>query len=283
MDVKHKVYEPGIWGLGLYRGSSIHDLRPYAEPGPMFDVKELASFKGFAAADPFALRRDDGWYVFFECFVRNSPACIACAHSVDLISWRQLGIVLQPAHHLSYPFVFEHEGEVYMMPESYSVRRVDLYRAIEFPYRWQLEKTILRGRLHDASMVRFGSRYWIFSGWRSYWLKLFYADSPLGPWRSHWLPSIVRYGKSTTRPGGRPVVLNGELIRLAQDNVAYYGHQLRAFTVTTLNRLWYRDRPTQTDPILVPSGTGWNARNMHHADIHPQPDGNLIAFVDGSP
>ncbi len=275
--------DAGLWSIGLARGMSLADLQSNIAPEPLFSNRELLPFRGRAAADPFAIRRRDGWYVFFECFINGSDnAAIACVHSPDLQSWEHSGIVLQPVHHLSYPFVFEHGGEIYMMPESKSIMRVDLYRAVDFPRRWEFVKTILRGRLMDASMVHYGGRYWIIAGYRSYWLRLFYAANPLGPWHAHWMPSARHYSKSSNRPGGRPVVLDGKLIRLGQDNVRRYGHQLRAFTITMLNRLWYRDQPTQERPILQPTGTGWTANQMHHADIHLQPDGQLLAFVDGS-
>ncbi|MBV9216640.1 MAG: hypothetical protein JO053_10715 [Acidobacteria bacterium] len=273
----------GSWSIAVLQAPTLEGLAQVVPQQPSITGEDLAAFGGTGAADPFAIQRADGWYVFFECFMANSKnATIACARSADLVAWEQLGIVLQAPHHLSYPFVFEHDGSIFMMPESKSVRRVDLYRAIDFPMQWKFEKTLLRGRLMDASMVKYRDRYWIFAGWRSYWLRIFHAEHPLGPWRSHWLPTIGFYNKASTRPGGRPILLDGQLIRLSQDNVQYYGHQLRAWQVTTLNRFWYRDRAILDRPILQPSGVGWNGRQMHHADIHPQPDGHLIAFVDGA-
>ncbi len=41
-------------------------------------------------------------------------------------------------YHLSYPFVFEHEGSVYMIPETMGSRRIELYKAKAFPFDWEL-------------------------------------------------------------------------------------------------------------------------------------------------
>lgn len=175
------------------------------------------------------------------------------------------------------------------MPESKSVRRVDIFRAVDFPNRWVFEKSILRGRLMDCSMIHHAGRYWIFAGWRSYWLRLFYASHPLGPWRSHWRPVVRGYSRSSTRPGGRPIHYDGKLIRFSQDNTKYYGQQLRAWKVKVMNRLRYDEEPLFREPILKGSGTGWNASRMHHIDAYPtsvlstsaEPRSGVFAFVDG--
>lgn len=273
------------WSVGLLRGRSLAELA--APPGavnPIIGDRELADFGGIMAADPFALQVDGTWFLFFEMVTSHSPlAVIAAARSRNLVDWEQLGPVLSPGHHVSYPFVFEHDGEIFMMPESKKVRQVTIYRAVDFPHRWRAEKTILRGRFFDASMVRHEDRYWLFVGWWSYWLQLFHAPHPLGPWTRHAWPFVRGHSRAAARPGGRPILLDGKLIRFAQDNRSHYGHRLRAWHVKTMTPLWYAETPLAPDPLLEPPGTGWNARCMHHIDPHLLPDGTLVAFVDGSP
>ncbi len=284
----------GHWSIGSVRGNSFDQL--LSSSRQIISTEMLAQCDGIGAADPFAIQRNGTWYLFFEMFRANSAkAVIAAATSQDLVHWELVGTVLETPHHLSYPFVFEHEGEYYLMPESKSVRRVDLYRAVEFPTRWVLDRTLLRGRLMDCSMVHHQGRYWMFAGWHSYWLKLFFASSPLGPWTRHWMPMIRNYSKSSTRPGGRPIHWQNQLIRFSQDNTDYYGQQLRAWTVTQMNRLWYSEQPYSDKPILHGSGvlSDWNGRCMHHIDPFTieQPSGignakvskELFAFVDGCP
>ena len=280
----------GEWAIGLYRGKTLDTLVPYGDRNPIIRGNDFRDINGSAVADPFAIRHKDAWYVFFELFFKGTDqAVIGCSRSPNLADWKPQGIVLKQPHHLSYPFVFEHEGEIYMMPESKSVKRVDIYRAVDFPKKWVFEKTILRGRYMDCSMVYHQGRYWIFAGWRSYWLRLFHSPNPLGPWTAHWMPSIRRYSRSSTRPGGRPVVINHQLVRFSQDNTLYYGQQLRAWNVTTMNRWWYAEKPLFAEPIMKGTGTGWNSRCMHHIDPFVVPasrlgadgDPELLAFVDG--
>jgi hypothetical protein len=284
------IHERGIWSVGLLRGGSLDRLDLPSPRNPIVTAKDFENWNGKAVADPFAIFRNGVWYLFFELFQHHTQnAVIGASVSTDLVHWEPLGIVLKQPHHLSYPFVFEYEGQVYMMPESKSAKRVDLFRAVEFPYRWELEKTLLQGRMMDCSMIQHEGRYWLFAGFRCYALKLYYASSPLGPWKRHWLPFLRGHSKSSSRPGGRPLSHDGKLIRFAQDCKKCYGHQLRAWNVTMINRLWYSERPLFKEPILSGSGQGWNAECMHHIDAFrvPVENGRLdeekewLAFVDG--
>ena len=64
---------------------------------------------------------------------------------------------LEREYHLSYPFVFEWEDDVYLIPESTASKRVELYRAESFPDRWSLAGVLLErrgGRRRDAPAPR---------------------------------------------------------------------------------------------------------------------------------
>src|SRR5690606_6253509 len=72
-------------------------------------------------------------------------------------------IVLEEAHHLSYPFVFGHAGEIWMIPESGDADSVNLYRAVEFPHRWTREACLIDGiQGYDATPLRHESGFWFF-------------------------------------------------------------------------------------------------------------------------
>lgn len=48
-------------------------------------------------------------------------------------AWQHLGTALSETWHLSYPFVFLYQGEVYMLPEGYQVRAAVAGRATRSP------------------------------------------------------------------------------------------------------------------------------------------------------
>src|SRR5262249_54551766 len=145
-------------------------------------------------ADPFAVERNGRHYVFFE----ELPYASGKAH----ISMIEIGPggrrsapvrVLERDYHLSYPFLLEHDGSLYMIPESAQNRSVELYRCIDFPLRWRLERVLLKGvRCVDATLHRAGDRWWMFAnaavGESDYFedeLHLFHAERPTGDWKPH--------------------------------------------------------------------------------------------------
>ncbi|PHU18399.1 Glycosyltransferase family protein 64 protein C5, partial [Capsicum chinense] len=129
-------------------------------------------------ADPFLYIQGDVFYVFFE--TKNSITMqgdIGVARSTDKgASWEQLGIALVEDWHLSYLYVFEYNGNIYMLPESRAKGQLGLYRAVNFPQEWTLEKIIswLFGSDRSGIGAEFNAK-----------LEIWYSSSPLGPWKPH--------------------------------------------------------------------------------------------------
>jgi hypothetical protein len=71
---------------------------------------------------------------------------------------------------------------------------------------------------------------------------LFFADTPLGPWRAH-PNNPVRCLKHRMRPAGLPFVLAGALVRPAQDCTSTYGGRIELHRVTTLSTTDYAEEP----------------------------------------
>jgi len=66
---------------------------------------------------------------------------IGYATSDNGLDWTYQQIVLDEPYHLSYPYVFEWQGDYYMVPESYQVNSILLYRAVNFPTDWEFVAT----------------------------------------------------------------------------------------------------------------------------------------------
>jgi len=190
-------------------------------------------------ADPFPLKVNDKYYIFFEEFIYRDNK----AH-ISVIQVDRNGIsngplpVLQQDIHLSYPFVFEWQGNYYMIPETGDRDVVELYRSTIFPYNWELDKTLLAANKPlDATLLQDRERWWMFvnlqeNGVAVNWdeVHLFYAVSPLGPWEPH-LQNPVKSDVQSARPAGRPFFWNGAMCRPAQDSSIRYGY------ATTLNEI----------------------------------------------
>lgn len=104
-------------------------------------------------ADPFLFLHEKEAYVFFEKFpFATQRGIISCGkivgnNLVDVID------VLDLPYHLSYPFIFEEEGEIFMMPETGGNKRLEIYKCIDFPLKWELFSTAFEGEeIVDASL-----------------------------------------------------------------------------------------------------------------------------------
>jgi hypothetical protein len=58
-------------------------------------------------------------------------------------------------------------------------------------------------------------------------------------------------------------------------------HQVWAFKVTELSPTTYVEERVGQEPIIKPSGSGWNGQAMHQLDPHELEPGSWIAAVDG--
>src|SRR5262245_37795893 len=265
------------WAIGVYTGT--HPLVLHAHPGltnPAVTAEDVTDVNAAFVADPFVMRAGDRWYLFFEVFDRDTRRGeIAWAESTDLVRWRYGSVALREPFHLSYPYVFESDGERYLVPESTGARQVRLYRATEFPSRWRHGVT-----LADPSLVHFDGTWWMFGdGGGNQTLLAFYAPRLTGPWRPHARNPVVT-AIDEARPGGRVLRIDDRLVRFAQVDRPSYGRAVRAFAMTTLTPDAFAETPVG-GTIVAAAGGGWNARGMHHVDPVEVEPGRWIALVDG--
>jgi hypothetical protein len=209
--------------------------------GTLYRAKPLVPPGDRIWADPFPVKQDGRYFIFFEEMkYENGKGYIAVAE-VDKSGLRgEPRRVLERDYHLSYPFMFEWRGTHYMIPETETNGTVELYRATAFPYEWELDRVLLSDiRAVDSTVAEIGGRWWMFTTmavpgalqWDE--LHLFHADSPLGPWTPH-RRNPVKSDVRSARPAGRLFTWRGELYRPAQDCSARYGY---AITINRVDRI----------------------------------------------
>jgi hypothetical protein len=155
--------------------------------------------------------------------------------------------VMRSDTHLSYPYVFAHDGVWYMVPESCQERRVTLFRGLDVPYTWERVATLLEDvAACDNTIVRFGELWWLFCTHKSrdanLNLFLYYARDLFGPWRAH-IANPVKTDIRSARPAGTPFLANGVLYRPAQDCARAYGDAITFNRVTTLTEFEFVEEP----------------------------------------
>ncbi|MGH7427039.1 MAG: glucosamine inositolphosphorylceramide transferase family protein [Candidatus Methylomirabilaceae bacterium] len=275
------------WSIGIYVGNSpFHLGAPADVANPVLTRHDLQDVRAHFVADPFMLRVDGTWYMFFEILNHDTgKGEISLATSDDGFTWTYRRVVLAEAFSLSYPYVFEWMNEYYMIPESRRAGSVRLYRASAFPEQWTCVGTLLERGFVDTSVFHYDGRWWLFAETnpriRHDTLRLFHAPDLPGPWREHRKSPLVRQNPRMARPAGRVLVVGSRVIRFAQDCYPTYSTAVRAFEVTTLTPMEYDERECIASPILGPGDAPWNQSGMHHIDAHLLEEGRWIACVDG--
>lgn len=297
----------GSWAIGVFFGHSPFSLKPieamnvwkdessaWPVANPVVTCASISNvgFPSNFVADPFLYLQDKILYLFYE--TKNSitkQGDIGVARSTDKgATWQQLGIALDEDWHLSYPYVFDYNGHIYMMPEGSGKGDLRLYRAIDFPLKWTLDKVIMKKPLVDSFMIRYGGKFWIFGSDHSKigskkngQLEIWYSSSPLGQWKPHKKNPIYNTQKSMgARNGGRPFVYNGSLYRIGQDCGYTYGHRVRVFKVEVLTSDEFKEVevPFSVGQLLL-GRNAWNSARSHHLDVQQLSSGEWIAVMDG--
>lgn len=237
----------------------------------LYKYKYLIPEKDRFWADPFPLKVDGKFYIFFEEFIFKKDKAHICVAEVD-----EYGIVggpfkvLDQPYHLSYPFVFEWNGDYYMVPESGNNGTVELYRCREFPLVWEMEQVLIRANNPlDATLAEIDGKWWMFvnievDGVSVNWdeLHLYYSDSPLGPWKPH-QKNPIKSDVRSSRPAGKLFHWKGQLLRPAQDCSKGYGY------ATSINRVvrispceYFEEEVSRIEPDWAKHITGTHTLNL---------------------
>ena len=157
-------------------------------------------------------------------------------------------------YHLSYPFLLEHDDELYMIPESVSNNAVELYRCTEFPHKWEYVQDIMSDvQLVDATLYFHDGLWWLFGNqsngnraarWDECNLY-FTKDFRDGNWQPHPnnpISSDVRQA----RPAGAIFEHKGKLYRPAQNCSHHYGYGFSMLEIDTLTTENYQETLVST-------------------------------------
>lgn len=228
-----------IWRVGWVKAPLVEVL---ADPGRLAAARWLPEQGPLRfLADPFGLWRDGRLHLFVEAYdYRDRHGVIEALVLDEGLEVVERRVVLKEPWHLSYPFVFEAEGETWMAPEGFRSGVLTLYRAVAFPFRWEAAHRIeLEAAPIDATPVFHEGRWWLFYTPASSKadkvgaLHLAYADRLAGPWTPH-PGNPVRYDPAGSRPGGTPLVAEGVLTLPVQDCSRTYGGAIRPLRIHTL-------------------------------------------------
>jgi len=199
-------------------------------------------------ADPFLFKFKNKNFCFVEQYDFKTQKGHISVYEINDLEDKYIGTVLKDNFHFSYPYIFENNEEIYMCPETSEMKDIRLYRCLDFPLKWELEKTLIKDvSAVDSNIFEFNEKWWMLtnidssdSGEHCSELHLFYSSDLRANWKPHPLNPII-FDSKTARNGGM-ILENGELFRVYQrqgwDN---YGEGFGVAKITNINEHEYSE------------------------------------------
>jgi hypothetical protein len=200
-------------------------------------------------ADPFVYSDNGQSICFVEDYNYETGRGKISAIELTTKGYTELGTALEEKFHMSYPFIFKYENELYMCPETHEIGEIRLYKCFNFPLKWEYHKTIMKNiSASDTSIFFQNNKWWILTnidsaelGDHCSELHLFFSDSfDSENWESHPLNPII-FSPLKARNGGL-FVQGNDLYRVFQvqgfDN---YGESMGVAKILEISEQNYRE------------------------------------------
>ncbi|GMQ35713.1 glucosamine inositolphosphorylceramide transferase family protein [Algoriphagus taiwanensis] len=172
-------------------------------------------------------------------------------------------VILEKPYHLSYPFLWEEDGNYYLLPESAEAGQIMVYRSTNFPFSWDKTQILFPEEAYDPTLWKTEQGYWLFVNQKCHpacspfdELNLYFSPSLVkAKWTPHPKNPIVSDVRGA-RPAGRLFEKDGKLFRPAQDSERRYGHRIRVMEIKKLDLYEYLEEeafhvePDETSGIL---------------------------------
>jgi len=237
-------------------------------------------------ADPFFIKEKDTFYLFIEHQKSKPNADIALLTSTDGLNYSYKGTVLKEKFHLSYPQVFKHKNEFYMLPETKRSGNVLLYKSYNFPYDWKVVDTLISNvKLKDPSIYLSDTLNIITASDDHLNMFVYKSDSLFGEWKLHKKPIAMR--GTEARCAGRIIPYERGFLLPVQNCTKGYGYGLSLYKFDFFDEDYVVKREF---PLFLKAKEDLKPfnRGMHHLDVqlvgdkyYYVYDGNTLMNKDG--
>lgn len=245
-------------GKGDFMNASLNKIQPAELPKDEF------------WADPFLYKHKNETYIFFENYSYTTKLGKISCGRLDNTTITDVVEILNLEYHLSFPYIFENGDDLFMMPETSGNKRLEIYKCIAFPHKWELHKTAFEGEnvvdafFHTDDL----NQTWLFLNKETApdlesdsELYIYRVDSPalntMEPHKQNPVIIDARVGRN----GGCTFVHNDKTYRPSQSNThGIYGRALNINEIETLTINEYKEKLITTVEPNFRKGM----ERMHH-------------------
>lgn len=238
----------------------------------------LGSNRSIYHADPFGFIKNDQFHIICEEYDYKNTKGIITSFLVDRRSNLILkkSIALEKDNHLAFPYLFEYKNIHYCIPENSKDGNLDLYRYDVSEGKLIFEQTLVENLIAvDPALFYHKGLWWLFFTDKistNERLNIWYSENLKGPYISH-VNNPVKVDIRSSRSAGNPFLLDGKLLRPAQDCSIGSG---RRITINEVLKLTPNEFVESEYAILNPATSSKFSDGMHTFCVT---DGAII--VDG--
>jgi len=219
-------------------------------------------------ADPHLQYHEGTYYIFVEEYIYSKGSGhISVIEMDEGGNYSKPVQVLSRPYHLSFPFVFKHEGVFYMIPESHQNRTIELYRSTSFPYEWEFVMNLMENVYAiDTTLFFHNNKWWMFTtiiedlhfkAWDE--LFIFHSEELFSRvWWPHNANPVIS-DVSRARQAGSIFNYKGIIYRPSQNCSGRYGYGLKLNRIEVLNESAYRE----TEVASVEPGWDNKIKGIH--------------------
>lgn len=149
------------------------------------------SLKDNWIADPFILRVDkERIHILAEQMIGSTGRLVLIDVSLKTLEIERIKVILQQPMHLSFPYIWQENGDVFIMPENVESGSLRIWRYNAEKEILEDPKVVIEAPLEDAQLCKIGDKYYIMGVkyvHNDYFmctkhLEIYSADSLYGPY-----------------------------------------------------------------------------------------------------
>ncbi len=226
-------------------------------------------------ADPFVITKNDKTICYVEDYSRQAKK--GCISAIEIFSngeYKILGEIIKEEFHMSFPYIFEYENNLFMIPETSQSNSIRLYRCTDYPMKWEYQGDIFKDiDAADTMVFLFNNKWWLLTNTKGHYgndhcsrLLAFYSDSPISAnWTPHENNPIV-FDSRIARNGGILFSKNGFVVRGRQkQDFNAYGASLSLSKIIQLTKnSFIEEKITDVNPEFFKKIKG--CHHMHAND-----------------
>lgn len=161
---KYRKYKLGIeiddrWNIAIRKKEDEEELF-WCLKETKFNEMDLKKDEWYA--DPFLFTYENKTFLFFELYdMKQRKGKIAYCEIIEG-EFGEITVILDKPYHLSFPYIFEWNGSVYLMPESSEANKIIIFKSDNFPLDWSEHKILIDSiKVCDSIILTSTTGYWL--------------------------------------------------------------------------------------------------------------------------